>query len=327
MVSMSGRITSRWFGILSLGALCAAGCGQNPAVLAERPTPGVAASHPAVQVSGSAALEEVRRFVALGRRDSGTPGAEKAAAYLLERLKETGAEAEIQEFREASPQGETTFRNVLGRIPGGTGPIVLLGAHYDTKTGIDGFEGANDSGSGTGLLLELARAFVQQAPTGVEIRFAFFDGEEAMVEYGPEDGFHGSEYLAKTMAGDGTLTNVAAMILLDMVGDRDLTVTIPRNSTPWLTALAFDAARAEGTRRHFSLSPYAIGDDHEAFAKRGAPAIDLIDFEFGSASGKNDYWHTPQDTLDKLSAESLEIVGRVAARMVAEVARKAQREK
>jgi glutaminyl-peptide cyclotransferase len=309
-----------------LWALGAAGCGQNSAGPAEKPMP-VAEATNATLVSGPAALEEVRRFVELGPRDSGTPGAEKAANYLFERLKEIGVEAEIQEFREASPKGEVTFRNVLGRIPGGDGPIVLLGSHYDTKVGIEPFEGANDSGSSTGLLLELARMLVRHAPAGVDIRFAFFDGEEAMVEYGPEDGFHGSEYLAKTMAAEGRLTNVAAMILLDMVGDRDLTVTIPRNSTPWLTTLAFEAARAEGTRRHFALSPYTIGDDHEAFFKRGVPAIDLIDFEFGSAPGKNDYWHTPQDTLDKLSAESLEIVGRVAARMVAEVARKATAEK
>lgn len=125
--------------------------------------------------------------------------------------------------------------------------------------------------------------------------------------------------MAKTMAEDGSLTRVAAMILMDMVGDRDLTVTIPRNTTPWLGALAFDAARAEGVRRHFQLYPYMIADDHNAFLERGVPAIDLIDFQFGSAPGKNDYWHTAEDSMDKLSAESLSVVGRVAARMALEV--------
>lgn len=301
------------------GLLGVAGCGRSAP---EEPAAAEPAAAAPVAVDGARALEEVRKFVALGPRDAGTPGAEKAARYLRGRLEELGVEAEIQEFTESSPLGpETVFRNVLGRIPGKSGKMILFGSHYDTKAGMpEGFEGANDSGSSTGLLLELARGFAQAGPPEMEIRFAFFDGEESRVAYGPRDGFHGSGHLARTMAADGSLTNVAAMILLDMVGDRDLTVTIPRNSTPWLAALAFAAARAEGTRRHFQLHSASIGDDHEAFYRRGVPAVNLIDFEYGSAPGKNDYWHTAEDTLDKLSAESLEIVGRVAARMAAEIA-------
>ena len=299
-----------------LAALGMAGCGPAP----EKPATArisAAEAQAAVEVSGEQALEEVRKFLEVGPRDAGTPGAQRAATYLRDRLRALGVEAEIQEFRDRSPSGELIFRNVLGRIPGRSGKIVLLASHFDTKAGIPDFVGANDSGSSTGLLLELARAFAAGAPPALEIRFAFFDGEESQVEYGPNDGFHGSRHLAQTMAADGSLTNVAAMILLDMVGDRDLTITIPRNSTPSLVALAFDAARAEGARKHFQLYPYNVGDDHVAFFERGVPAIDLIDFEFGSAPGQNDYWHTAQDTLDKLSAESLDIVGRVAARMVA----------
>ena len=302
------------------GLWCAAGCGPAP----EKPAavaPAVEAPA-AIAVSGERALEEVRKFVELGPRDSGTPGAERAATYLRDRLRELGAEAEIQEFTDLTPVGETTFRNVLGRIPGTGGRILLLGSHYDTKVGIEGFVGANDSGSSTGLLLELARVLQAHAPHPMEIRFAFFDGEESRQRYGPNDGFHGSRHLAETMEADGSLANVAAMILLDMVGDRDLTITIPRNCTPWLTTLAFDAARAEGARPKFQLYPYNIGDDHEEFFARGVPAINLIDFQFGSAPGKNDYWHTAQDTLDKLSAESLEIVGRTAARMADEILRR-----
>ena len=270
-------------------------------------------------VSGVAALEEVRQFVELGPKEPGAPGAERAAHYLVERLQAVGVEAQIQEFQEASPAGVLTFRNVLGRIPGGGRKSILLAAHFDTKTGIDGFVGANDSGSGTGLLIELARVLKQNGPYGLDIRFAFFDGEECQVEYGPEDGFHGSRYLAKKMQEEGTLSSVVAMILLDMVGDKDLTVTLPRNGTSELISLAFGAARAEGIRQHFQLSNYTIGDDHEAFLNRGVPAIDLIDFHFGSAPGKNDYWHTAEDAMDKVSAESLEKVGRVTVRMVEEL--------
>lgn len=296
------------------GLMAVGGCGRSaPPEAPAAPGP---ATPPAI--SGAAALEEVRAFLALGPRDAGTPGAERAADYLAERLRALGVEAEIQEFRQPSPLGpDTVFRNVLGRIPGRTGRIVLLASHFDTKTGIPDFVGANDSGSSTGLLLELARAFAAGPPRETEIRFAFFDGEECREEYGPTDGFHGSRHLAQAMAADGSLTNIAALILLDMVGDRDLTLTIPRNSTPRLVAATFAAARAEGVRERFLLYPYNVGDDHQPFFERGVPAIDLIDFEFGSAPGQNDYWHTPADTLDKLSADSLEIVGRVVARLVA----------
>lgn len=297
------------------GLAIAVGCGRPPPA-EEAPPPAIPAKPPAI--SGAAALEEVRAFLAVGPRDAGTPGAERAANVLADRLRALGVEAAIQEFREPSPLGpETVFRNVLGRIPGRTDRIVLLGSHYDTKAGIPDFVGANDSGSSTGLLLELARAFAAAGTPELEIRFAFFDGEESRIEYGPTDGFHGSRHLARTMAADGSLSNVVAMILLDMVGDRDLTLTIPRNCTPWLVSAAFAAARAEGVRERFQLYPYNVGDDHVAFFERGVPALNLIDFEFGSGPGLNDYWHTPADTLDKVSAESLDLVGRVAARLVA----------
>lgn len=299
------------------GLAIAVGCGRPPPA-EEAPPPAIPAKPPAI--SGAAALEEVRAFLAVGPRDAGTPGAERAANVLADRLRALGVEAAIQEFREPSPLGpETVFRNVLGRIPGRTDRIVLLGSHYDTKAGIPDFVGANDSGSSTGLLLELARAFAAAGTPELEIRFAFFDGEESRIEYGPTDGFHGSRHLARTMAADGSLSNVVAMILLDMVGDRDLTLTIPRNCTPWLVSAAFAAARAEGVRERFQLYPYNVGDDHVAFFERGVPAINFIDFEFGSAPGRNDYWHTPADTLDKLSAESLDLVGRVVARLVADL--------
>ena len=320
------RMKSIWVVVL---VMLAAGCGKPapaPVPAPAAPPPGRAAEPAPVAVDGAGALEEVRKFIALGPRDAGTPGAEKAANYLLGRLKELGVEAEIQEFREMSPRGKMVFRNVVGRIPGKNEKIILFGSHYDTKTGIEGFQGANDSGSSTGLLLELARGYVRGSPQEAEIRFAFFDGEECMVAYGPGDGFHGSEHLARTMEADGSLSNIAAMILLDMVGDKDLGITFPRNGTSWLIALAFDAARAEGVRSRFQLHPSAVGDDHEAFFRRGVPAIDFIDFQFGSAPGQNDYWHTAADTLDKLSAESLETTGRTAARLAARVqTRKAEK--
>lgn len=270
---------------------------------------------PAV-LSGASALNEARKFVDLGPKEPGTPSAVQAAQYIVSRLRQFQVEAEIQAFRDTTPHGDMTFRNVLGRIPGDTPWIIMLGAHYDTKTGIPDFVGANDSGSGVGLLLTLARVLQRNAPHPFEIRFAFFDGEECMVNYTETDGFHGSRHLSGQMLKDGSLRRIAAFILLDMVGDKNLSITIPRNSDRHLVSLAFDAARQEGVRHQFTLFPYAIGDDHDAFLSKGVPAIDLIDFQYGSAPGRNDYWHTPEDTIDKLSAESLETVGRVALHMI-----------
>ena len=265
----------------------------------------------------------VEEYVGLGAKPAGGDGSGTAAAaeWIRRQLEAAGVEAEVREFRDAAPGGEGVFRNVVGRIAaregGGAedGRMVLVGAHYDTKTGIDGFVGANDSGSGTGLLLELARALAA-APAGVEVRVAFFDGEEAAVKYGPTDGFHGSRRLAAEMEERGELGRVAAMILLDMVGDRDLGVTLPVNGSPELTRLAFESARELGVREKFRLSRFAIGDDHVAFAEKGVPTVDLIDFEYGGGPGRNEFWHTAEDTLDKMSAESLGTVGRVVLRMV-----------
>ena len=143
------------------------------------PEPGEVAQE-RVAVSGERALEEVQALVALGLRDSGTPGAERAAHHLRERFHALGVEAEIQEFRAKTPAGEMAFRNVIGRIPGTGEGIVLLGSHYDTKTGMpEGFQGANDSGSSTGLLLELARGVGPGAAPPRGLGRGHLDGEGA----------------------------------------------------------------------------------------------------------------------------------------------------
>lgn len=268
-------------------------------------------------LEGAAAMAEVRSFVALGPKDAGTAGAAKAAAYLAERLKNLEVETQIDEFVDDTPQGPLTFRNVIGQLPGMGDGLIIIGSHYDTKTGIaGGFEGANDSGSSTGLLLELARVLAAQPQLPISIWFAFFDGEECQQRYGPNDGLHGSRRMVRNLRQEGRIPQVRAMILLDMIGDRDLTVTIPRNSHSKLVTLAFASAREENARAKFMLYPFEIGDDHEPFLQAGIPAIDLIDYQYGATPGQNDYWHTPADQLDKLAPESLQIVGRVVLRML-----------
>jgi glutaminyl-peptide cyclotransferase len=266
---------------------------------------------------GARALEEARGLVDLGPRDQATPGSEAAAKHLCDRLRTFGVEASIEEFKAQSPKGEVVFRNVIGRLPGNGKGLVILGSHYDTKSGIgEEFQGANDSASSSAALLELARVMAQGPELPVEMLFVFFDGEECMEHYGPSDGLQGSRYLAKKLISEGRAADVKAMILLDMIGDRDLTVTIPRNSTPRLISAVFSSAQEDGSRAKFSLSPLQIGDDHDPFFSAGMPAIDIIDFFYGSAPGRNDYWHTEEDRMDKLSAESLGTVGRVVLRVV-----------
>ncbi len=252
-------------------------------------------------------------FCELGPKVAGTEGARRAAEWIAARLEAEGLAVAIDEFEDDTPGGPQTFRNVEARLGGGGGRCMVFGAHYDTKGGIPGFAGANDSASGVGLLLELARA-LKNAPPDVEFRFLFFDGEECAVRYGPKDGLHGSRRAARRLKDEGA---AGPFLLFDMVGDADLRVTFPKNSSPDLARAALAAAEAEGCRRFFGLYPGVILDDHVPFAEQGFPVLDFIDFEYGSAPRQNDYWHTPSDTPDKLSAASLETVGRVALRMAA----------
>jgi len=266
---------------------------------------------------GQRALEDVKKFVALGPRVSGTDGARKAADYLAAQLKNTGVSPIIEEFTETTPNGAMTFRNVIGMLGGKSGPLIILVSHYDTKGGVsDDFVGANDSGSSSGLLLALARSLHSQPGLHPGILFAFLDGEECVKRYSEHDGLSGSRYMAHKLSSSGAASNVVGVIVLDMVGDRDLTITLPGNSTPELVTLVLDAAKEEGARLKFSLLGIALLDDHEPFLRARMPAVDIVDFQYGSAPDKNDYWHTPQDTLDKLSAESLETVGRVTIRTI-----------
>ncbi|MEI8141085.1 MAG: M28 family peptidase [bacterium] len=300
----------KWIGIPVLLILASCG-GREPAPSLPQPDYRVS------DLKGSVALSEVEWFLNSGSGVAGSPQASKAADYLAGRLRELGALTTIDAFEDATPEGIKTFRNVVGVIPGQKDRIVILGAHYDLKSGIDSFVGANDAGSGVGLLLALVPALKAVTAAGrPEVWLVFLDGEECRENYGANDGLHGSRHLAGKLAADGRAAQVQAFILADMIGDRDLGVTIPRNSDPALLAAVFKAANEAGTRTAFSLSDYSILDDHQPFLDKGIPAIDLIDFQYGSAPRLNDYWHTANDTLDKLSANSLEIVGQVVLRLL-----------
>ncbi len=265
---------------------------------------------------GNRAFAHAEKLVGFGPRPSGSEALARQADYLVAQLREFGLEAEEQTFRAATPRGTIEFRNVVGKTRGGGGgarQVILLGAHHDTKwmTNIT-FVGANDGASGVAVLLEIARVSARQP----NLWFGFFDGEECIREYGPDDGLHGSRHFVEQLQKAGQTDWVKAMILLDMVGDARLNVTLPADGDGRLIAEVFEAARDTGHRDFFGYSPAPILDDHVPFLRAGIPAVDIIDFQFGSAPGRNDYWHTGQDTLDKISPRSLQIVGQTVLRLI-----------
>lgn len=295
--------------------------GTQPLLLAAAVAAGCAppASPPSLDaLQGEHAFAETAAFVGLRPKVAGTEGAARAAEWIRGRLEALGWSVEIDEFTEPAAGQPTAFRNVIGRRRGASRQIVIFGAHYDTKDGIPEFQGANDSGSGVGVVLELARAGAGWR-WPFEPWLVFFDGEECRVTYGPDDGLHGSRRLARRLIREGLDRRVRAVIIVDMVGDRDLTFTLPRNSTPALSGAVLRAAERLRIRDLIRLAPGAIIDDHQPFLDASMPAVDLIDLEYGSAPGLNDYWHTPQDTLERISPRSLEIATRLALATALEV--------
>ncbi len=296
-----------------LSAALLSGCGDKPSY-------GSAAPHaPALIFTDAQASNAFALVTALVKdctpRDAGTPGAERAAQWIAERLKGRGLAVEIDTFTDPTPRGSKQFHNVLATIPGNSGEWVILLSHFDTMSGIGGgFQGANDSGSSTGLLIEMATTLQAAGSHRHNILCGFMDGEECMLAYSKRDGFHGSKRLARQQKEAGS--KIHAVILMDMVGDRDLRLTVPRNSTAALRLLTLEAAEATGDRDKVGLFDGIIYDDHQAFLELGYPAVNLIDFEFGSCTGKNDFWHTPADTLDKICADSLLVTGRIVMEML-----------
>ena len=246
------------------------------------------------------------RSVAFGARHSGSPAIAAYAGW----IRKTAAESrrfKVSEhgFEDMSPAGKVTFRNIIAEIPGRSREWVLIGCHYDAKKFLNtpGFQAANDGASGVAALLAMIRALEKYpAKPPFTLRFVFFDGEECLYKYGENDGLHGSRALAKKYELSGELRNCRAMILLDMIGDRDLNLTLPANSSPALTAALTEIIRNHFPDLRFEKLPHDMLDDHVPFFQRGVPAVDLIDFNYGPG---NSCWHTAGDTLENISAQSI----------------------
>lgn len=267
-------------------------------------------------VDSKLAFDLVEKLVSFGPRFSGSKNIVLTSNFIANKAKEFGADVKIENFKEITPEGNVTFRNIIAEIKGESDKFIIVGSHYDTKKidSIPDFEGANDSGSSTGLLLAMIKSIKKsKLIPRYSLRFVFFDGEECFLKYTNYDGLYGSRYHLKQMLASGEKKQCKAVIILDMIGDKNLNVTIPNSSDPELAKLLFNSAKTLGVKKYFTWFKGDILDDHTPFVNANIPAIDIIDFEFGPS---NIYWHSKADTMDKISPKSLEITGNVTLHML-----------
>jgi glutaminyl-peptide cyclotransferase len=266
------------------------------------------AAAPDTHFDGAKALEYTRQFVAIGPRWVGSPGHVKAEAFLRKQFQHDQLEEDT--FTTGTPAGPMEMHNYIVKFPGKKDGVIVLATHYETNYPLRNinFVGANDGGSTTGLLIEMANHFRGRTLDGYSVWLVFLDGEEAVKTWSASDSLYGSKHLAAKWQSDGTLKRVKAFLLADMIGDKDLDIYRDKNSTPWLLDLVQQAAAHFGYQSYFFAQENQIEDDHLPFVQRGVPSADIIDLDYGY---NNAYHHTVDDTMDKLSAKSLTIAGDV----------------
>ncbi len=294
---------------------------QTPPAIADATAPAMQLppdSGPPPTFDGDRAMQYVKDIVKFGPRPVGSANHKKVEEYIDSRLK--GDQVEDDIFTADTPEGKFPVHNIIAKYPGTKDGIIVVASHYDTNYPLrnTSYVGANDGASSSGLLLELANQLRRKTREGYSVWLVWDDAEEAMKPDGsgglPEempfkdDSLYGITHVAEKWQGDGTLKKVKAFLLADMIGDADLNIDRDTNSTPWLEDVVGEAAKRLGYQSHFFARTNQVGDDHLPFMKRGVPSADLIDFTYGY---NNVFWHTPQDTVDKLSPKSLEIVGGV----------------
>jgi hypothetical protein len=264
---------------------------------------------------GARALSYAAQFVAIGPRWSTSQGHARAEDFLKKQFTAEQAKGQLEadHFMPNTPAGPLPMTNYIVRFPGKKDGVIVLATHYETNYPLRniGYVGANDGGSTTGELIELANYLRAKPLEGYSVWLVFFDGEEAVQSWSQSDSLYGSRHLAAKWQADGTLKRIKAFLLLDMVGDKDLDVLRDDNSTPWLQDVVKDAAAKTGNGRYFFADHNTIEDDHLPFKQRGVACADLIDYDYGphDFSHPDGYHHTAEDTMDKISAHSLTVIG------------------
>lgn len=258
----------------------------------------------AIKFDSNRAWEHLRQLVAIGPRPAGTPVLEQSRTYIKSQLAALGVNVVEQAWNDQTPLGPMRMVNLIATIPGASKNRLVVASHYDTKRFRQfRFVGANDGGSSTAFLIELARV-LKARQNAVTMTLLFLDGEEAVVEWTGTDHTYGSRHYVEVEKRSGTIASLKALVLFDMIGDRDLQIKRDTNSTPWLTDIIWEAARLQKQTTVFAPLTAQIEDDHIPFLEARIPSVDIIDLEYQA-------WHTVQDTLDNVSARSLQTVGDV----------------
>jgi len=285
---------------------------QAPPAVKSAPPTFPADNAPPPAFDADRAMRYAREIVKFGPRPLGSANHKKVENYIDSHLK--GDQVEDDSFTADTNIGKFPVHNIIAKFPGKKDGIIVFASHYDTNYPLrnTSYIGANDGASSSALLLEIADQLRGKPNDGYSIWLVWDDAEEAMkpdteVDF-MSDALYGITHLAEKWQADGTLKKVKAFMLADMIGDADLNIDRESNSAPWLQDLVYEAASRLGYQSHFFARTLPMDDDHIPFVKRGVPSIDLIDFTYGY---NNVFWHTPQDTMDKLSPQSLKIVGTV----------------
>ena len=269
----------------------------------------------ATAFNGERALEHVRKQMEFGPRPPGSPELAKTRDYIINELKTAGAVVSTDEFTPSTPQGDKKMVNITAEIRGESSDIIIISSHYDSKYFKDmRFLGANDPGASVGTLLELNRVLAGTKPK-LTYRLEFFDGEEAFCENWDDcgkpdapDNTYGSRRYVSELKRKNETERVKALILLDMMGYKDLELGRDTISTKWLQDILWQTASELGYKSYFVDRPEGVGgDDHEPFLRAGIPSVDIIQLN------GYPYWHRADDTLDKVSAKSMKIVGDVVS--------------
>jgi Zn-dependent M28 family amino/carboxypeptidase len=263
-----------------------------------------------MHVDAARAMQYTREIVAFGPRPDGSKAIEQVRAYIRNKLK--GDQVEEDSFVAETPVGKLPMTNIVAKFPGSKDGIIVLSSHYETNYWLKdtSFAGANDGACTSALLLAIADQLRGKKLEGYSIWLAFFDGEESVHRHWQTaEALWGSRHLAQKWQADGTSKKIKGLLLLDMVGDKDLRVMRDENSTPWLLDVVLQAATRLGYQSYFFRESTAVEDDHLPFVHVGVPVADIIDGPYGY---NDSFHHTAEDTLDKLSVKSLQVAGDVA---------------
>jgi Zn-dependent M28 family amino/carboxypeptidase len=265
------------------------------------------------------------KVVGFGERWPGSPGHKKTEDLIHQVLQKDGAQIEADDFTAPkTPKGPIEVHNIVGKFNVTGDPrqkIFILAGHYDTLFKPAGFLGANDGGSSTAILLAFADALAGQK-TKMQIWLVWTDFEEAVNSFfdANDGGLYGSKHLAQELKANGTVPRVKGFFLLDMIGDKDLSVARETNSARWLQDYIYQAAAQLGYSQYFFKYEESIIDDQQSFLDVGIPSVDVVDAMYGRMGrgfdNMGEFHHAVTDTMDKVSVHSFEVVGKTILRTV-----------